>query len=325
MDYTAFCLLLSFACITFGNSNSSPLLTPEMVEEINSMNVGWKATFYKRFTGMQLVDVKQMLGCFGAWPKDSPPKHVKHVIASEIPSSFDSRSKWPGSIHPIRDQGSCGSCWAFGASEVLSDRLAIASRNAIDVILSAQQLVDCDKENDGCQGGWPIKAWHHMVDIGLLTEQCYGAYTASTGTCKFNSTHISQCPSGYGSPRFYRALDAYSVQSNVEAIQTEIMTYGPVEAVFVVYADFMNYESGVYSHVSGGKEGLHAIKMLGWGTSPDGIDYWICANSWGSSWGMEGFFYIRRGNNECDIESGIVAGHAPSQEDNAQPQSFSGF
>lgn len=64
----------------------------------------WKATFYKRFTGMHLVDVKQMLGCFGAWPKDSPPKHVKHVIASEIPSSFDSRSKWPGSIHPIRDQ-----------------------------------------------------------------------------------------------------------------------------------------------------------------------------------------------------------------------------
>ena len=64
----------------------------------------WKATFYKRFTGMHLVDVKLMLGCFGAWPKDSPPKHVKHVIANEIPSSFDSRSKWPGSIHPIRDQ-----------------------------------------------------------------------------------------------------------------------------------------------------------------------------------------------------------------------------
>ena len=51
-------------------------------------------------------------------------------------------------------------------AEVLSDRLAIASRNAIDVILSAQQLVDCDKENDGCQGGWPIKAWQYMVDIG---------------------------------------------------------------------------------------------------------------------------------------------------------------
>ena len=64
----------------------------------------WKAVVYKRFTGMHLADVKQMMGCFGAWPKDSPPKHVKHDIASEIPSSFDSRSKWPGSIHPIRDQ-----------------------------------------------------------------------------------------------------------------------------------------------------------------------------------------------------------------------------
>ena len=62
---------------------------------------------------------------------------------------------------------------------------------------------------------WYLRKLYVWVLFRLLTQQCYGAYTASTGTCKFNSIHISQCPSGYGSPRFYRALDAYSVQSNV--------------------------------------------------------------------------------------------------------------
>ncbi|XP_068683955.1 uncharacterized protein [Montipora foliosa] len=97
----------------------------------------------------------------------------------------------------------------------------------------------------------------------------------------------------------------------VEAIQIEIMSYGPVEAVFTVYEDFMVYREGVYIHVSGGTVSLHAIKMLGWGTSSEGIDYWICANSWGTTWGMNGNFYIRRGTNECGIESGIVAGRVP--------------
>ena len=64
----------------------------------------WNATFYKRFAEMDLADMKRLAGCFGAWPKDSPPKHVKRNIASEIPDAFDCRTKWPGSIHPIRDQ-----------------------------------------------------------------------------------------------------------------------------------------------------------------------------------------------------------------------------
>ncbi|XP_068682472.1 uncharacterized protein [Montipora foliosa] len=314
MECKAVCLLLAFAHFALGKTDQSPfvLLSPEMVNEINSLNAGWNATFYKRFAEMDLADMKRLAGCYGAWPKDSPPKHVKRNIASEIPDAFDSRTKWPGSIHPIRNQGSCGSCWVFGASEVLSDRFAIRTGNVIDVVLSAQQLVDCDKECYGCDGGWAIQAWRYMVKIGLLTERCYGEYTATTDSCKINSTYISQCPSGSGSdPRFYKALDAYTVEANVKAIQTEIMSYGPVEAVFTVYEDFMVYREGVYIHVSGGTVGLHAIKMLGWGTSSEGIDYWICANSWGTTWGMNGNFYIRRGTNECGIESGIVAGRVP--------------
>ena len=89
------------------------------------------------------------------------------------------------------------------------------------------------------------------------------------------------------------------------------MTYGPVEAAFTVYADFPTYKSGVYKHVSGGMLGGHAIKIIGWGVE-NGQDYWIVVNSWNETWGDNGTFKIARGDDECGIEDGIVAGGAPS-------------
>jgi len=87
----------------------------------------------------------------------------------------------------------------------------------------------------------------------------------------------------------------------------EIMTNGPVEGGFSVYADFLSYKSGVYQHETGGFLGGHAIKILGWGVE-DGTPYWLVANSWNLSWGDKGYFKILRGEDECGIESGIVAG-----------------
>ena len=83
------------------------------------------------------------------------------------------------------------------------------------------------------------------------------------------------------------------------------MTYGPVEAGFQVYSDFITYKSGVYKHISGHLMGGHAVKIIGWGTD-DGIDSWLCNNSWNSGWGDHGTFKILRGVNECGIEGGVV-------------------
>jgi len=80
-----------------------------------------------------------------------------------------------------------------------------------------------------------------------------------------------------------------------------------METAFTVYADFMNYESGIYTHQSGKMEGGHAVKILGWGNE-DGIDYWICANSWGPKWGENGFFRIAFG--QCGIDH-VVYGCLP--------------
>ena len=106
----------------------------------------------------------------------------------------------------------------------------------------------------------------------------------------------------YGRSQY--ALPAY----NTVAMQNDIMTYGPITAAFYVYNDFFSYSSGVYRHVSGAFAGGHAIKIIGWGVE-GGVPYWLCANSWGTGWGIGGLFKIRRGYNECYIESwGMIAG-----------------
>jgi cathepsin B len=85
---------------------------------------------------------------------------------------------------------------------------------------------------------------------------------------------------------------------------SEIYANGPMETAFDVYNDFFSYSSGVYQHVYGGYAGGHAVKILGWGTE-NGVDYWLCANSWGTSWGIDGFFKIKQG--DCNIDSTVYA------------------
>ena len=213
------------------------------------------------------------------------------------PDSFDARDQWGASVHPIRDQAQCGSCWAFGASEALSDRFAIAGE---DVILSPQHLVSCDPGNYGCNGGYLDVAWNFMKG-GVPTDECY-PYTSGggdSGTCK------SACHDG-SAFTMYKTNGAHRAGSATAAMN-EIMTNGPIEAAFTVYQDFMNYKSGVYEHKTGSMLGGHAIKCLGWGTE-SGTDYWLMANSWTTSWGDSGFFKIKRG--DCGTNNQLYFGNA---------------
>jgi len=91
-----------------------------------------------------------------------------------------------------------------------------------------------------------------------------------------------------------------------QEIRSAILQAGPVEASFYVYEDFLAYSQGIYSHVTGQNVGKHAVKLIGWGSTPEA--YWLVANSWGVHWGEKGFFKIKRGSDECGIESEILAG-----------------
>lgn len=206
----------------------------------------------------------------------------------------------------------------------MTDRWCIANNQQDNTRISMENILTCCSIcGYGCNGGYPIMAWKWWTSAGIVSGDTYQTYQwcqpyflPSCGTgCPppVNAPACSkQCAPEYTgtipySQDFFFGKSAYNVAANVAAIQTEIMTNGPVEAAFTVYEDFMSYTSGVYVHTTGQALGGHAIKILGWGVS-NGQAYWLCANSWSASWGMNGFFEILRGVNECGIESGVVAG-----------------
>jgi cathepsin B len=224
-----------------------------------------------------------------------PVKVHSNIPDSDVPDNFNSYDRWPGFCHPIRDQARCGSCWAFAASEVLSDRFAIASNGTINKILSPEDMVSCDTTDSGCNGGYLDHAWEYLVDHGIVTETCfpYGSQKGKAPAC------IHACVDGKEPFVKYKAFDFYQLKTELD-IQKEIMTNGPVEAGFTVYTSFMAYKSGVYhKRLLDIPEGGHAIKIVGWGIEAPlhkwqkPQKYWLCANSWTDKWGDRGFFKIR--------------------------------
>ena len=195
----------------------------------------------------------------------------------------------------VRDQGNCGSCWAFGSTAILESRILITSHTPDkDLDLSEQAMVSCDDENMGCSGGFPNSAMSYLKTAGipLETDAPYNSGgTGITGTC---TAAMQQ--------NTYRVTGFEDVATSVEAIKNAIAQYGPLVTGFVVYTDFLSYQSGVYSHVTGVAEGGHMVAIVGY---DDAEQAWIIKNSWGPDWGEGGFFRIKSGTNECDIEDEV--------------------
>ncbi|NWH90272.1 CATB protein, partial [Aegithalos caudatus] len=251
----------------------------------------------------------------------------------KLPDNFDARTRWPNcpTISEIRDQGSCGSCWAFGAVEAISDRICIHTNSKVIVEISAEDLLSCCGYDCGigCYGGSPFDAWRYWTVNGLVSGGDYdshvGCWPYSFPPCQHHvngtrppctedgmktPTCRRQCEPGYPltyeEDKHYGSI-SYGVPRSEKEIMTEIYKNGPVEGVFTVFEDFPMYKSGVYQHVCGKKMGYHAIRILGWGVEND-TPYWLVANSWNTDWGENGFFKILRGKDHCGIESDVVAG-----------------
>jgi cathepsin B len=219
----------------------------------------------------------------------------------DYPLNFDSREEWPDFIHPIRNQGHCGSCWAFGAAEAFSDRYTIASKGDFQEIFSPQDLVDCSAQNYGCNGGFVNKAWDYIHIVGAITDDCKHYTSGDDG-----KTHkcVKACDDSDTEYVRYKAGKKQHA-TTTKGGRGMIMRNGPVEGAFTVYEDFMSYSSGVYQHKTGKKLGGHAIKILGWGKEDD-LYYWLCANSWGPEWGDNGYFKIQMG--QVGINTQMYAG-----------------
>nr|VZH90201.1 unnamed protein product [Spirometra erinaceieuropaei] len=306
-------------------------LSQELVDYVNQLNTTWKAAHTRRFG--KLSEARLQLGVYPNPHGNNLLPQICHMTGGEepLPEEFDARTKWSNcpTIGEIRDQGSCGSCWAFGAVEAISDRICIHTGGKKVVRVSADDLVSCCTScGSGCNGGWPAAAWKYWVQKGLVSGGLYGDNTTcrpyEIPPCEHHTqgdlppcsgdAETPECrrecqagyPTQYAQDKHY-GLKAYTVHGREEQIKKEIMTNGPVEADFEVYADFLNYKSGVYQYTTGALLGGHAIRLLGWGVE-NGTPYWLAANSWNSDWGDKGYFKILRGRNECGIESDIVGG-----------------
>lgn len=321
------------ALVEFRDKDIFEPLSDEMIWFINKMNTTWKAgqNFHHIAKDDRLAHVKMMCGTYLNTPPELRLPEKKMEPLKDLPATFDSRTQWPNcpTLKEVRDQGACGSCWAFGAVEAMSDRICIKSQGKENTHISAEDLTSCCRTcGNGCEGGFPSAAWSYFKKDGLVTGGQYNSHQGCLPyTIKACDHHVvgklqpcsksigptpkckHTCEAGYNvtyeKDKHYGS-SAYSVHG-VEKIMTEIMTNGPVEGAFTVYADFPQYKSGVYKHTTGQPLGGHAIKILGWGTE-NGDDYWLVANSWNPDWGDQGFFKILRGQDECGIESQISAG-----------------
>lgn len=293
--------LILAGVVAIGSTAVTHHINEDIVSEIKTKTEAW--TPYEAsenpWRNKSLTELNGLLGTIITGTKGYQVEEEVDMFG--VPESFDARNQWKSCIHPIRNQAQCGSCWAFGSSEAFSDRVCIASSGSVNSVFSAQDLVSCDSGNYACNGGYLDEAWTYIQNEGLVTDSC-DPYTSGDGSV---ATCTKQCSDSESWKTTKCQSGSIVNPTTVSGIKAEIYKNGPAEGAFSVYQDFYNYNTGVYHHVSGSMLGGHAIKVLGWGNE-NGMDYWLCANSWGSSWaGLGGFFKIKQG--DCGINDQIYA------------------
>ncbi|NXE41719.1 CATB protein, partial [Ptilorrhoa leucosticta] len=312
------CVLVAFA-----NARSVPYLPPlsdDLVNHINKLNTTWKAGH--NFHNADMSYVKKLCGTFLGGPK--LPERVDFAADLELPDNFDSRTQWPNcpTISEIRDQGSCGSCWAFGAVEAISDRICVHTNAKVSVEVSAEDLLSCCgfECGMGCNGGYPSGAWRYWTERGLVSGGLYDSHVGcrpySIPPCEhhFQTCPIIISPCRTPSSGRHHVLGSH-LTKNPSSAALGVVIPGAPRAVSAPWCgqavpdDISGCFSlaGVYQHVSGEQVGGHAIRILGWGVE-NNTPYWLVANSWNTDWGENGFFKILRGEDHCGIESEVVAG-----------------
>jgi len=269
----------------------------------------WQATVSS--VSQKSTDDKQKL--LGIKLSDQDKKNIatrtlKNITnKSNLPLSFDWRDQDGGLnlISEVKDQGYCGSCWAFATVGMMEGSYNTYYNKPSDFNLSEQDLISCIEPN-GCNGVSTDRFDQILTQLfdndnqpKLTTERClkYQACDAQgNGACESGGI---ACSNSYSC----RVNNEFSDQTlnrlpwgDIPAIKQALVNNGPVMVGMIVYEDFFMYKSGIYEHYTGYQVGGHVVLIVGYGNY-DGIDYWIVKNSWGKEWGENGYFRIKMGDS----------------------------
>jgi len=225
-------------------------------------------------------------------PEEFASRYLTYTSTGKVEGTVvdvdaNSSADWTGKYTtPVKDQGYCGSCWAFAASEQIeSDAIRQLS---LTQVLSPQQLVSCDKLSGGCNGGTQESAYNYVKRTGgIETEAAYpystATYNGDTGTCKSDSNKYVLTVSGYTTVKGETAMANY------------VLATGPL-SVAVDATTWSSYTGGVMS--SCGTSINHAVQAVGVDT---GAGYWKIRNSWSPNWGENGYIRLAYGKSTCGV------------------------
>jgi cathepsin F len=222
-------------------------------------------------------------------------KEVKvENFSNEIPDSYDWRDK--GAVTKVKNQYICGSCWTFSTTGNIESLFYLKYNQTKQ--FSEQQLIDCDKYDQGCNGGYMEGAYKYLIEAGgIMSEEDY-YYRGFDDECSFNKQQVKA------------KLKSFTMvkSENEEDIKRILYEKGPLSVAF-------NAEEGLYKYVGGIVDFVkqedcppvlnHAVLLVGYGNE-NGKDYWIVKNSWGEDWGEKGYFRISRGKATCGINKYVL-------------------
>jgi len=195
---------------------------------------------------------------------------------------------WSGKLTTaVKDQGYCGSCWAFSATEQIESDAIRTLGFSTTKLLSPQQITSCDTKSSGCNGGWTERAYDYVKKAGGLETNAdypYTSYQGVTGTCKASSS------------KYVVTVSSYTTLKGESAMASYVQKTGPL-SVCLDASSWNSYKNGIMT--SCGQRVDHCVQAVGVDASTGG--YWKVRNSWGTSWGESGYIRLAYGKNTCDI------------------------